>query len=271
MKNTLVLIKLGGSVLKNPELLSSFAKQIKLLQEQNTAIVIVHGAGPAIDQKLAESNIKSSKVLGLRVTDAATLAVVKEQLCIINESIVSSLSAQGSSAISFSPEHESVFAAEKYQVEIAAGPIDLGFVGKIQAVDADKIKKFLNQNSIPVVAPLAFDKTGLLYNINADSAALALAAAISVNKMINVTDVPGLLEDLNDSNSVIRKLSLSQAESLIENGKIGGGMLPKLESCVEAVKAGVNSVQIINGKTPNSLLDAMNESDSGGTEIYKDL
>ena len=270
LAGTIVVAKVGGNVVENKVLLSKLIADIAILTKSGLSLALVHGGGTAIDKKLQESGTVPSKINGLRVTDKKTLGVVVEVLSEINQSIVGKLAAAGVLSAGFLPGSQQIFQGEKLQLKGPSGEIlDLGYTGKIINSHTAGINEAFLNGYVPVVAPIASDKDGNLYNINADHAALALASALNADKLISITDVPGLLADPQKPCSIIKHINLSEAKEIVESGTLHGGMLPKLQSCVEALEAGVASVQIIDGSEEHGLLKALTALDSIGTIISK--
>lgn len=256
-KKTMV-VKIGGSVLKSPGLLHGFIADIKAAQQQGIRLAVVHGGGPEIDQQLLAKGIVPEKINGLRVTDGETLAVVLEALNSINQLIVTELSKAGVTAIGFNAEHPLFYADKLQSVSGDGQPIDLGFVGQISSTNLHALYSAFAESSVPVVMSIAAESGGnQILNVNADHAALAVAAVLNANKFINITDVSGVLSDPSNPFSSIAHLRVEQAEALLASDAISGGMKPKLQSCIDAIKSGVSIVQIINGKEHHGLLKAV--------------
>ena len=278
LTGTTVVVKIGGSVIETESLLESLLADVKELVKAGLSLAIVHGGGPAIDQKLAAINKVPAKIQGLRVTDKETLQIVVEELTVINQLIVEKISLGSLPAIGYVPQESTVFATEfipnnsaifsasKMSACDASGKQhDLGFVGKVSSVEVAKIKEAFLKGAVPVIAPLGISETGSILNINADTAALELAAAIGANKLINITDVPGVLEDVSVKNTLIKNLNVDEAEAKIVDGTIKGGMLPKIKSCIDAVNMGISAAQIIDGHTEHALLKAVTTQTIGTT------
>ena len=268
MSGTIVVAKIGGSILQQDELLEGFVSDVQTLVKAGVSIAIVHGGGPAIDLKLAAINKIPNKVQGLRVTDAETLAIVLEELSAINDIIVKKLSVPGMAAVGFKPQMNPLFSAEKLMVQGADGSsIDIGFVGEVVNTNLAKLMACFHQGAVPVVAPLGSDLQGVIYNINADHAALAIASAFNASSLISITDVPGLLANPEDSSSLIKHLTLAEAEAMLTSSAVSGGMVPKLKSCIKSIKSGVKKVQIIDGHSKHGLLTAITEPLQIGSTI----
>lgn len=256
-----MLVKVGGSVMESEENLDSIMDDITFMRSVGMKVVIVHGGGKAISKALRESGHEPRFVDGLRVTDEETMEIVRHTLNrVVNPDIVARLQSKGVNA---RPIHGNwVFTAEKITTP------DRGYVGRIVRVDARPVAEMLDAGIIPVVTPLG---TGVddahLYNVNADIAAAALAKALKVRKFALVSDMPGLLRDPKDETSLLSTLKVSSVAKLKEDGTISGGMLPKIDSCVEAIAAGVKKVHLVDGRMAHSLLLEIFTRDGVGTEI----
>ncbi len=260
-RGSIVLVKVGGSVMEVEENLDSLMNDIAFMRAVGMKVVIVHGGGKAISKAIKESGHEPKFVEGQRVTDEATMEIVRRTLNnVVNTDLVRRLLEKGANA---RPIHGNwIFGATKI-----TSP-DRGYVGFIQTVDPRAVKEMLDAGIIPVVTPLG---TGLddhhLYNINADIAAAALAKALQVRKFALVSDVPGLLKDPNDPSTLFSTLHLDAVAQLKVDGVISGGMLPKIESCEDAIRAGVKKVHLVDGRMAHSLLLEIFTREGVGTEI----
>ena len=255
-----VLVKVGGSVMESETNLVSLLADIAFMDAVGMKVVIVHGGGKAISRALKESGIEPKFVDGLRVTDGPTMEIVRRTLNTeVNASLVHLLQGMKANA---RPLHGNwMFTAEKITTP------DRGYVGEPVAVDTRAVCEMLDAGIIPVVTPLGTGRDGHLYNINADSAAAALAKALKVRKFAIVSDVPGLLRDPSDPATLLPTLHLSSVAKLKEEGVISGGMLPKIESCEDAIRAGVRKVHLVDGRMDHSLLLEIFTRQGVGTEI----
>ena len=255
-----VLVKVGGSVMESETNLVSLLADIAFMDAVGMKVVIVHGGGKAISRALKESGIEPKFVDGLRVTDGPTMEIVRRTLNTeVNASLVHLLQGMKANA---RPLHGTwMFTAEKITTP------DRGYVGEPVAVDTRAVCEMLDAGIIPVVTPLGTGRDGHLYNINADSAAAALAKALKVRKFAVVSDVPGLLRDPSDPKTLLPTLHLSSVAKLKEEGVISGGMLPKIEGCEDAIRAGVRKVHLVDGRMPHSLLLEIFTREGVGTEI----
>ncbi len=243
-----VVIKYGGSAMVDEDLRSSFAGDVALLKLVGLRPVVVHGGGPHITRAMGQAGVEPLFVGGLRVTDAETIRVVQATLAgEINPDIVRMLSVQGAKAVGVTGIDGGLFTARQRDPE-------LGFVGEVTNVDPDLIEGMLDRGIVPVVAPLARGEDGNVYNLNADTAAGALARAMRARKLIYLTDVEGLYRDLGDEDSLIQKMTVAELKELVAGGSISAGMLPKLESCVDALENGVGHAHILDGRMQHALL-----------------
>lgn len=266
-----VVVKYGGHAMGDAELAKAFARDITLLETSGVRPVVVHGGGPQIGQMLDRLGIKSEFKGGLRVTDKATVEVVEMVLAgSINKEIVMAINAEGGKAVGLSGKDGNMVFAERVtktqkdpdsNIEKA---IDLGFVGEPKVVNRAVIDMVLKAELIPVIAPVAPGNDGHTYNVNADTFAGAIAGALGAARLLFLTDVPGVLDR---DKKLIRELTRKQALALIADGTISGGMIPKVETCLEALDRGVEGVVILNGKTPHSVLLELFTDHGAGTLI----
>lgn len=260
-KGSVVLVKLGGSVMEIEENLVGVIGDISFMRAVGMKVVLVHGGGKAISRAIKESGHEPQFVGGQRVTDEPTMEIVRRTLNnVVNPDLVKRLLATGTNA---RPLHGNwIFSAEKI-VEP-----DRGYVGNVVDIDTRPVLEMLDAGIIPVITPIATGRSdGHLYNVNADIAAAALAKALKVRKFALVSDVPGLLSDPSDPETLLTSLRLADTARLKESGVIGGGMLPKIESCCEALEAGVRKVHLVDGRMAHSLLLEIFTHDGVGTEI----
>lgn len=252
------VIKFGGSAMGDPKLARTFARDVVLLKQVGINPVIVHGGGPQISKMLEKLKISSSFIDGLRVTDQETVDIVEMVLCgSINKQIVTAINEVGGMAIGISGKDGNLISARKLR-RTKSDPesnieqiLDLGFVGEAEDVNPEALMVFEESDIIPVIAPIGRGSKGETYNINADSAAGAIASAISATKLMMLTDVPGILDK---EKKLISEVTTSQAKQLIRNQTITGGMIPKVETCVRAVMNGTESAHIIDGRVSHAVL-----------------
>ena len=250
--NKTVVIKYGGNAMINEELKHSVMEDVTLLKYVGMHPVVVHGGGPDISAALKAYQIESKFVGGLRVTDAQTMAVA--QMVLVgktNKEIVSLLNQYGGKAVGICGIDGSLIECEPLDKAADGNPVDLGYVGKIVKVNTELLLKLTNDEFIPVIAPIGMDKNGQSYNINADTVAGAVAAAVSAEKLMFLTDVEGVKDT---EGNIIYSMSPEKANALIDDGTISGGMIPQVRGCIEAVEQGVKRVHIIDGRILHSIL-----------------
>jgi acetylglutamate kinase len=261
------VIKYGGHTMVDPELAKVFAQDIVLMKQTGILPIVVHGGGPQIGQMLDRLQIKSDFIDGLRVTDAATVEVVEMVLAgTINKQIVSAINAAGGSAIGLSGKDAGLLEARRLFLEKDGKQIDIGLVGDPAKVDPKVIDLLQNTDLVPVIAPVGFGPDGQTYNVNADTAAGAIAAAAKAKRLLMLTDVAGVLDK---TGKLIEELTVAQVRQLMADGAISGGMIPKLETCVEAVENGVEASVILDGRVPHALLLEIFTPHGLGTLVHK--
>jgi len=247
-----VVIKYGGAAMENPVLRHSVAEDITLLKYVGMNPVVVHGGGPEINRRLKQLGVEAKFHNGLRVTDEETIRVVEMVLSgTINKEIVSLLNIEGGNAVGLSGKDANLIHAKRMT---AADGADLGFVGEITGVHFQILNVLCQAGMIPVIAPLATDEKGGTWNINADTAAGEVAAALQAEKLLFLTDTPGLLRDPSDPASLIQHVTYQDIDALTRDGVISGGMIPKVEACLKALDYGVKKTHIIDGRVPHALL-----------------
>ena len=268
-----VVIKYGGHAMGDPELAAMFARDVVLLKQSGVNPVVVHGGGPQIGAMLDRLDIKSEFLHGLRVTDGETINVVEMVLSgAINKQIVAAINAEGGQAVGISGKDGNLMTARKLEKQVAdpttnvMTQIDLGFVGECTDVNPHIINVMAASDLIPVVAPIAMSRDGQTLNINADTFAGELAARMLAKRLLLLTDVDGVLDK---SGKLIPELTIEKAQALIEDGTISGGMIPKIESCMNVVKNGVEAVVIVNGKAPHAVLLELFTQHGAGTLLGK--
>lgn len=260
-----VVVKYGGNAMINPELKKAVMSDIILLSLVGIKIVLVHGGGPEISGMLNKLGIESRFVNGLRYTDKETAEIVQMVLSgKTNKDLVSLVEVCGGKAVGLCGIDGAMIKAEKLD-----DGFDYGYVGEITEIDPSPIKKVLEENYIPVIATVGIDKEGQVYNINADTAAAEIASALKAENIITLTDIPGLLKDVNDVESLIPEIHVDEIEGLIESGIISGGMIPKVKSLEKAVREGVNKAVMIDGRIPHSILIEMFSDEGIGTLMTK--
>jgi acetylglutamate kinase len=243
-----VVVKFGGNAMSGDDDLQTFAQDVVLMRSVGMRPVVVHGGGPQIGDLMARLGKKSEFRDGLRVTDAETLDIARMVLVgKVNREIVSAINVHAPLAVGLSGEDAGLITAS------ARSP-ELGFVGDVEAVNTSIVDRLLAQDLIPVVATIGSDLQGQAYNINADTAAGAIAAALGAEKLVYLTNVEGLRRDVDDPASLIHVLSVDELEKLLTDGALEGGMVPKVASCAQAVRAGVGHAHILDGRLPHALL-----------------
>ncbi|HOQ38257.1 MAG TPA: acetylglutamate kinase [Acetivibrio sp.] len=265
-----VVIKYGGNAMINEDLKTSVMEDITLLKYIGMNPVVVHGGGPDINKYLDKLNIKSQFINGLRVTDSVTMDVA--QMVLVgktNKEIVSLLNQMGGKAIGLCGIDGSIIECEQYTTNVDGKEVDLGYVGKITNVNSKLIELLAKDEYIPVVAPIGVGKDGQSYNINADTVAGEIAAALKAEKLMLLTDVPGV-KIHKDSNDIIPALTSSEVFELIDKKVIDGGMIPKVLGCIDALEKGVGRTHIIDGRIPHCLLLEIFTNKGIGTMIMKE-
>jgi acetylglutamate kinase len=264
-----VVVKYGGHAMGEEDAAKSFARDIVLMEQTAINPVVVHGGGPQIGDMLNRLGIKSEFAGGLRVTDAATIEIVEMVLAgSINKQIVGFINGAGGKAVGLCGKDGNMVVARK-ATRTMVDPdsnlekiVDLGFVGEPEKVDVTVLTQILGRDLIPVLAPLATSKEGVTYNVNADTFAGAIAGALKAKRLLLLTDVPGVLDK---SKNLIKQLSADEARALIADGTISGGMIPKVETCIYALEAGVEGVVILDGKVEHAVLLELLTDHGAGT------
>ena len=266
------LLKFGGNAIDGRSDLDRLSNEIAGLIKDGAKIVLVHGGGPEINAALEKKGIVPKKVAGLRITDDATMEVVEETLKNINAGVVDSLTQAGVQAIGLPGYMVTVCKKKEPYTALENGvevTVDLQNVGEVVETFVDTIEDLLNSGVTPVVYPVGADENKKHLNINADTMASGIAAGLKCKEMIQITDVPGIMLDINDPSSKQNLLTLAQVDELIAKGVISGGMIPKVEACRKALNAGVNKVRMVNGKDPRSIVSDVMKSVEHGTIITK--
>ncbi len=262
----IIVVKYGGSAMSNEELQKNVIKDVTLLKLVGFKPIIVHGGGKEISRWVGKVGKEARFVNGLRVTDDETMEIAEMVLGKVNKSLVSMVQELGVSAVGVSGKDGGLLNVEK---KYADGQ-DIGYVGNIKEVNPKILYDLLEKDFLPIVAPIGLDDGFQTYNINADDAACAIAKAVGADKLVFLTDIEGLYRDIEDKSSFISRITASDADALIEDGIIGGGMLPKLNNCTSAIKNGVNRVHILDGRIPHCLLLEIFTNSGVGTAIVKD-
>lgn len=259
--NKIVVIKYGGNAMINEELKMNVITDVVLLSEIGVKVILVHGGGPEINGTLKKIGKESKFINGLRYTDEETIDVVQMVLAgKTNKDLVKLIMQKGGNATGISGIDNMLIEAEKYESED-----DLGYVGAVKEIHPNIIMDMLDKGYIPVIASVGMDKDGHTYNINADTAAAEVASAVGAENMILVSDIPGLLEDKDDENTLLPLVHVYEVNSLMNKGIISGGMIPKVDCCVRAIRQNVKKAVIIDGRIPHSILIEMLSKDGIGT------
>ena len=262
----IIVVKYGGSAMSNEELQKNVIKDVTLLKLVGFKPIIVHGGGKEISRWVSKVGKEPQFVNGLRVTDEETMEIAEMVLNKVNKTLVSMVEELGVSSAGISGKDGGLLKVEK---KYSDGQ-DIGYVGNITEVNTKILTDLLEKDFLPVVAPIGFDDTFHSYNINADDAACAVAKAMGADKLVFLTDIEGLYKDINDKSTFISRLTASQADKLISDGWIGGGMLPKISNCTDAIKNGVNRVHIMDGRILHSLLLEIFTNEGIGTAIVRE-
>ena len=265
IKNKIIVIKYGGNAMTSEELKAAVMSDLVFLKQAGAQPVLIHGGGPEISATMKEMGLTPRFIDGLRYTDADTMRVVQMVLCgKTNKDLVKLINMRGGKAMGLSGLDGGMIKTEKLM-----GQTDLGFVGNITAVDPQPVADVMDKGYIPVIAAVGVDDAGQVYNINADTAAAAIAAALNCGNITLMTDIKGLMRDPEDEDSLITAADTAELAELIDKGTVSGGMIPKVRCCMDAVKNGVREAHIIDGRVPHSLLIELLTNEPIGTKIVK--
>ena len=262
----IIVVKYGGSAMSNEELQKNVIKDVTLLKLVGFKPIIVHGGGKEISRWVGKVGKEAKFVNGLRVTDEETMEIAEMVLNKVNKNLVRMVEELGVKAIGISGKDAGLLQCTR---KCPDGE-DIGYVGEVCGVDPKVLYDLLEKDFLPIVAPIGLDHQFMTYNINADDAACAIAKAVGADKLVFLTDIEGLYRDINDKSSFLSRLTATQAEELIGSGCIGGGMLPKLSNCTDAIKEGVNRVHILDGRIAHCLLLEIFTNQGIGTAIIAD-
>ncbi len=267
-----VVVKFGGSSIGGMEQIDAFARQISELRMRGLTPIVLHGGGPEITEEMKRCGLPVKKVAGLRITDDVTLQIAKSVLSRINDRVVVSLRNAGLKAIGVAGSEADTLVARKMDPVLVDGPagkdaVDLGFVGEVIKVDPRLVNSLCEKGFVPVVYSICADDSGMLMNVNADTAAAALAAGVDASDMVLVTEVPGVLRVFEDLGSTIPEIRESDLAPLTSSGILKDGMIPKVEACFIALRGGVRTAHIICGTTPNSIVDQLFSGRNLGTRL----
>ena len=258
-KNELIVIKYGGNVFIDREIFNNFISDLKILNELGLSVIVVHGGGPRIKRELDKSNIKSKFIRGLRVTDKKIINIVENVLIDFNNDIVKSLEEKGTKGVSINTKNNNV-------IHVDPESSELGFVGVPKKIETNVINKILNENFIPVISPLGLGKDLQTYNINGDTAAGAIAKSLKSRRLLLMTNVEGVLDK---NKKLIQEVSSSKILEMIKDETITEGMIPKINTCLDAINNGVTAVAIIDGRKKHSILFEIFSDKGSGTLIRK--
>ena len=261
-----IVVKYGGSAMVDENLKKSVISDVTLLKLVGFKPIIVHGGGKEISKWVGKVGKEPEFIKGLRVTDEETMEIAEMVLGRVNKSLVSMVESLGVKAIGISGKDGGLLKVKK---KYSDGK-DIGYVGEISEVDPQILFDMMEKDFLPIICPVGLDDEFNTYNINADDAACAVARAVGANKLAFLTDIEGLYRDFNDKSSLISEIKVSEAKELIAGGTIGGGMLPKLSNCIDAIEAGVSRVHIIDGRIPHSILMEIFSDRGVGTAILGD-
>ena len=262
----IIVVKYGGSAMSNEELQKNVIKDVTLLKLVGFKPIIVHGGGKEISRWVSKVGKEAEFVNGLRVTDEETMEIAEMVLNKVNKSLVAMVEELGVKAVGISGKDAGLLQVEKK----LSGGQDIGYVGEVTKVDPGVLYDLLEKDFLPIVAPIGLGENYHSYNVNADDAACAIAKAVGADKLVFLTDIEGLYRDINDKSSFISRITASNAEKLIQEGIIGGGMLPKLNNCTSAIRNGVNRVHILDGRLLHALLLEIFTNKGIGTAIVSD-
>ena len=254
-----IVIKCGGKVLLDQSLLNNLIEYVVILKKLGLTPILVHGGGLGIKKKLDEQNIKSKFIMGLRVTDEKMISIVENVMTEFNKEIVDALEKKSCRAKSVTLKKNNIIYVEQENKE-------LGYVGKPKRVDAKILKEIIKEDFVPVIVPMGLDEKGIAYNINADTAAGAIARSIKSRRLMLLTDIDG---GLDNNDKLISEINTMEAQELINHGVIHGGMIPKVKTCIDSINNGVRAVVIIDGRKPHSILFELFSDKGAGTLIRK--
>ena len=254
-----IVIKCGGKVLLDQSLLSNLIEDVVILKKFGLTPILIHGGGLGIKKKLDEQNIKSEFIMGLRITDEKMISIVESVMTKFNKEIVNALEKKSCKAKSITIKKNNIIYVEQENKE-------LGYVGKPKRVDTKILKEIIKEDFVPVIVPMGLDEKGISYNINADTAAGAVATSIKSRRLMLLTDIDGVIDN---NEKLISEINTLEAKELIKNETIHGGMIPKVKTCIDAINNGVRAVVILDGRKPHSILYELFSDKGAGTLIRK--
>ncbi len=269
-RDKVVVVKYGGSTMSAQGQADTVLKDIVFMESVGMKPVMVHGGGPAISRRLEELGMGSQRVNGLRVTDRDTMKVVEEVLVgEVNAGIAAAIHELGGKTVGVSAKESGVMHVRKHLAHTEEGTVDLGYVGEVERIDPSPLLDLIGRGMIPVVAPIGRGAEGESYNVNADTAAGEIAAALQAEKLVFLTDVKGILKDPADEATLLSSVHVKEVEDLARAGIVGGGMIPKVNACVKSVRAGVRKTHIVDGRIPHSMLLEFFTDEGIGTQIVQ--
>jgi acetylglutamate kinase len=269
-QESIVVIKFGGNAMTNPLLSKQFAQDVVFLKLAGLKPIVVHGGGPQISKKLEESGIKSEFKSGYRVTTEESIKIVKDVLVNeIQKDLVSNINENAKLAVGMSGDSNSLLEVEKFYLKDNDQKIDIGLVGNVVKVDVKQIIDVLESGQIPVISTLGIGKDKKIYNVNADTAASAIAISMKAHKMVILTDVPGLMEKYPDETTLIPTVDIAGLKKLMPS--LDEGMKPKMEACLEAIQAGVKRAHVIDGRAPHAVLVEVFTDSGTGTMVIESM
>jgi acetylglutamate kinase len=269
-RGKVAVVKYGGSTMIGDGAEDTVLKDIVFMASVGICPVIVHGGGPAINRRLAEQGVETKRINGLRITDEATMKVVEDVLFgEVNADIVRAIEALGGHAVGISAKDAGIMHVRKHWAQTPDGQADIGFVGDVDRIDPAPIIDLVKRGMIPVIAPIGCGPGEQSYNVNADTAAGEIAAGLHAEKLVFLTDVIGILRDPKDETTLLSTVHVKDVGELVGEGIVSGGMIPKIEACVKAVKSGVRKTHVIDGRIPHSMLLEIFTREGIGTEIVQ--
>ena len=269
-RGKVVVVKYGGSTMVDEGGEDTVPKDIVFMQSVGICPVVVHGGGPAINERLQQEGVETKRVNGLRVTDEVTMKVVESVLFgEVNAQIVHEINDLQGQAVGVSAKDSGVMQVRKHMAQTAEGPVDIGYVGAVEHIDTGPLLDLIGKGLVPVVAPIGRGPEGESFNVNADTAAGEIAAALHAEKLVFMTDVQGIMRDPADEASLLSTMHIAEVDELIDQGVISGGMIPKVEACSKSVKSGVRKTHIIDGRVPHAMLLEFLTREGIGTQIVQ--
>lgn len=270
--DNLYVLKFGGNAIRGEEAMKRLSAEIKQMTDKGARIILVHGGGPEISEEMERKGLKPKKVAGIRVTDADGLEVAEKVLSRLNGDMVSYLMDAGVQAVGMAGYHCTLCVRKPPVEAIEDGKkitVDVGLVGEVSECDPTTLLDLLENGIVPVIYPIGKDADGNKLNVNADTMVAGIAANVPCKEMVAITDVPGILMDVNDPNSKLDKVDLDDIDRLIADGTISGGMVPKVDACRKAILAGVSKVRMVNGTDKDCIVADIMEGGQRGTLITK--